>query len=183
MRGTDKLTQLVDGMPLLRRSAQIALEVGPLYVALPPEPHDRYAALDGLTVHTVPVPDAAEGMNASLRAAVACLPAEAPGVIVLLADLPDITAHDIKKVVKSFETDSEFAIHRAATEGGMPGHPVAFDKSLFPQLRALAGDAGAQCVIKRNKSKVKLVPLEGDRARLDLDTPEAWAEWRANRAK
>lgn len=179
MRGADKLLQQEDGMPLLRRAAQIALGAGPVIVALPPEPHERYAALDGLAVQKVPVPDAAEGMNASLRTAVQNLPPDAAAVIVLLADLPELTTNDIKKIAHSIETDEDFNIHRGATQDGKPGHPVAFDRSLFEELRGLSGDEGAQVIVKRHKDTVKLIPLEGERARLDLDTPEAWAEWRA----
>ncbi len=181
MRGIDKLLQQVDGTPLLRRSAQIALGAGPVIVALPPEPHDRYAALDGLPVELVPVPDAAEGMNASLRTAMQHLPDDSPAVVVLLADLPDLTAQDIKKVIHSIENKGKSTIHRGATFDGNPGHPVAFDRSLFAELSALRGDEGAQTVVRRHKAHVKLIPLEGNRARLDLDTPEAWARWRANR--
>ena len=181
MRGTDKLLQQVDDMPLLRRAALIALDAGPVIVALPPEPHARYDALDGLPVQIVPVPDAAEGMNASLRTAMQHLPAEASAVIVLLADLPELTSSDIKTVAQSVVKDAGFLIHRGTTSDGKPGHPVAFDRSLFPELRALSGDEGAQTVVKRHKDRVKLIPLPGNRARLDLDTPEAWAAWRAKR--
>ncbi|WP_164658708.1 NTP transferase domain-containing protein [Tropicibacter sp. Alg240-R139] len=179
MRGTDKLLQHVDGMPLLRRSAQIALGAGPVIVALPPEPHDRYAVLDGLAVQMVPVPDAAEGMNASLRTAIQHLPDDASAVIVLLADLPDLTTDDIKNISQSVEIERDWKIHRGSTQDGKPGHPVAFDRSLFAELRALSGDEGAQTVVKRHRGTVKLIPLKGNRARLDLDTPEAWADWRA----
>ncbi|SPJ29713.1 nucleotidyltransferase family protein [Falsiruegeria mediterranea] len=179
MRGTDKLLQQVDGMPLLRRAAQIALGAGPVIVALPPEPHERYTALDGLDVQMVPVPDAAEGMNTSLRTALQNLPQDAPAVIVLLADLPELTADDIKKIVHSVENKKDFKIHRGATQDGKPGHPVAFDRSLFEELRGLSGDEGAQVIVRRHNDTVRLIPLEGDRARLDLDTPEAWADWRA----
>ncbi|SLN36979.1 molybdopterin-guanine dinucleotide biosynthesis protein A [Falsiruegeria litorea R37] len=181
MRGTDKLLQQVDGVPLLRHAAQIALGAGPVIVALPPEPHDRYAALDDLGVQKVPVPDAAEGMNASLRTAMQHLPQDAPAVIVLLADLPELTTNDIKKIMYSVEKERDFNIHRGATQDGKPGHPVAFDRSLFEELRGLSGDEGAQTVVRRHKDAVKLIPLAGNRARLDLDTPEAWADWRANK--
>lgn len=181
MRGTDKLLQQVDDMPLLRRAALIALKAGPVIVALPPEPHARYTALEGLPVQIIPVPDAAEGMNASLRAAMQHLPADASAVVILLADLPELTDDDIKKVSQSIESEPVFTIHRGTTSDGKPGHPVAFGRALFPELRALHGDEGAHTVVKRHSNRVKLIPLAGDRARLDLDTPEAWADWRAKR--
>ena len=58
MRGADKLLETVEGEPLLRRLVRIGAAVGPVHAALPPPPHPRHAALDGLAVepqgnHTV----------------------------------------------------------------------------------------------------------------------------------
>ena len=182
MRGADKLLEEVDGAPLLRRQVRnaIALGAGPVLVALPPAPHPRYNALDGLSYLPVPVADAQEGMNASIRAAFAALPPDALCAMLLLADLPDITAEDLRTVAKAVDLLSDTLIWRGATEANSPGHPIIFRAMLFEALRALTGDTGAKDVVTRAKDRVVLVPLEGDRARLDLDTPEAWEAWRRN---
>ncbi|CAN0587772.1 unnamed protein product, partial [Ectocarpus sp. 12 AP-2014] len=89
MRGRDKLLQEVDGQPLIARAAEIALATGAqVVVTLPPPPHPRYAALAGLDVRTIPVPDAGEGMGASIRTGIAALPPATPAAMILLADLP-----------------------------------------------------------------------------------------------
>ena len=55
MRGRDKLLEMVDGQPLLRRQAAMALAVtdAPVLVALPAAPHPRYDAIEGLAVTPV----------------------------------------------------------------------------------------------------------------------------------
>lgn len=181
MGGADKLMQEIDGEPLLRRSARIAMTAGPVIVALPPAPHPRHGALAGLDIVVVEVPDAAEGMNASLRRAVTALPPQAPAAMVLLADLPDLTAQDLSHVLAAIDFSSKNLVWRGATEDGRPGHPVVFHKALFPELLALTGDGGAQSVAQAHKDRQVLVPLPGQNARTDLDTPEAWADWRAKR--
>ena len=95
MRGRDKLQEIVEGEPLLRRQARIARAAtrGAVIVALPPAPHPRYALVADMEVEALPVPDAAEGMNASLRAGFAALPAGTPAAMVLLADLPEPPTH------------------------------------------------------------------------------------------
>ncbi len=110
MRGRDKLLEPIDGVPLLRRQAIRALSAteGPVLVLLPPAPHPRYDVLDGLGVTLVPVPDAAEGMNASLRRAIAALPKDAQAAMVLLADLPDLTVDDLKFVMQSVDLSVKF---------------------------------------------------------------------------
>lgn len=181
MGGKDKLLQMVDGLPLLRRSAMIAQAAAPTIVALPPSPHPRYTALQGLNLRRVEIPDASEGMNASLRGALAEVPASAPAVMVLLADLPEITTDDLKAVLAAVHTHPGNLIWRGATAAGKPGHPVVFDRSLFDHLARLTGDDGAQAVVHAVSDKVHLHRLPGENALLDLDTPEDWAEWRTDR--
>ncbi|MDA7965292.1 nucleotidyltransferase family protein [Ruegeria sp.] len=183
MGGADKLMQIVDGMPLLRRSALRAMAVGPVIVALPPPPHPRYDALDGLDLNKVTIPNAAEGMNASLRGALAQVPDDATAVMILLADLPDLTEQDLRTVRQSVADHPDHLIWRGATSDGKPGHPVVFDKSLFSQLSQLTGDAGAQSIVKAQTDKVHIQPLPNGNALLDLDTPEDWAKWRGTRPK
>lgn len=183
MRGTDKLLERVDGQPLLRRQAKIARAVttGPVLVALPALPHQRYDALSGIEITTIPVPDASEGMNASLRRAFAALPSDAPAAMLLLADLPELTDHDLRIVAQAVDVKSDTLIWRGATEDGKPGHPIVFAAALFPAFATLSGDGGGREVVVQAGPRVQLVRLPGQRARRDLDTPEEWAAWRAGR--
>ena len=182
MGGSDKLMQIVDGMPLLRRSALTAMRAGPVIVALPPEPHPRDAALEGLDVVSARIPNVEEGMNASLSGALAHLPSDSRAVMVLLADLPEITADDLNRVIAAVDEHPDHLIWRGATETGKPGHPVVFDQHLFGTLSRLTGDTGAQSVVRAHQDKVYLQPLPGRIALLDLDTPEDWAKWQADRS-
>ena len=182
MKGRDKLLEQVDGMPLLGRQALRAQASGcAVLVALPPPPHDRYAVLEGLSVTPVPVADAAEGINASLRAGLAAVSPHVNAVMVLLADMPDITENDIESILQAVDLKSENLIWRATTDTGKGGHPIVFHRQLFADLSALRGDEGGSPVVKANRARTLDVPLPDTHARLDLDTPEAWAQWRALR--
>lgn len=181
MRGRDKLLEEIDGAPLLRRQARAALAagIGPVLVALPCADHPRAAALDGLAVTPVPVADADEGMGASIRAGVAALPPGMRGVIILPADMPDLGAVELVQMEQAFRGDP-LPILRGAS-GARPGHPVLFPADLFPALQTLSGDRGAAPVIAANRTRLRLLPLPGQSALTDLDTPEAWTEWWARR--
>ena len=183
MRGTDKLLEIVDEIPLIRRQAERAraATTGPVLVALPVAPHPRYEVLAGLDVQPVPVPDAAEGMGASMRTVFAALAPDVRAAMLVLADLPDISVDDIKTVVQSVEFNDDTKIWRGATEDGKPGHPIVFASSLFPNIAALTGDTGGKDVVAAAGDHVELIPLPGQHARADLDTPEDWADWRAHR--
>tara|TARA_R110002094_G_scaffold12319_3_gene22394 strand:+ start:845 stop:1465 length:621 start_codon:yes stop_codon:yes gene_type:complete len=183
MRGCDKLMEDIDGQPLLRRQARMARAVtgGLVVVALPPLPNARYDALAGIDVTALPVADAHEGMNASLRAAITALPPGAPCAMVVLADLPDLTDTDLRRVADAVDLKSENRIWRGATQDGAPGHPIIFKADLFAELAALTGDSGGREVVAAHQDQTMLVPLAGARARGDLDTPEQWAVWRKSR--
>ncbi|MBO9431571.1 nucleotidyltransferase family protein [Sulfitobacter sp. R18_1] len=179
MRGRDKLMEDIVGEPLLRRQARLAQDIGPVTVALPPAPHPRYTALSGLDITPLPIPEAAEGMGASLRSAFAALPLDTPAAMVLLADMPALEARDLACLAAAVDLTGETLIWRATTEDGKPGHPIVFAAALFDQLKQLRGDDGGRAVVRAAADRMQLVPLPGQRARRDLDTPEDWAAWRA----
>ena len=182
MRGADKLLEAIDGEPLLTRSARAALATGcRVTVTLPPDRPARLAALQGLAVTPVIVPDAAQGMATSLIAGLRALPAGAP-VLMLLADLPELTTEDLQACLAVWAKDPR-AIPRGAAADGTPGHPVGFPPDLRAELLALTGDTGARAVLARHADRLHLVRLPGTHATTDLDTPEEWATWRASRAR
>jgi len=183
MRGRDKLQEIVEDEALLRRQARIARAAtrGAVIVALPPAPHPRYALVADMEVEALPVPDAAEGMNASLRAGFAALPAGTPAAMVLLADLPELTEDDLNTVFHAVDIKSNYTVWRGATADGKPGHPTVFAACHFDHFALMQGDTGGKEIIAQAQDQTLLIPLPENRARLDLDTPEAWAAWRATR--
>ena len=149
----------------------------PVTVALPPDRPDRAAALTGMALRSVQVPNPQDGMAESLKAGLAVLP-PAAGVMMLLADLPEITEGDLRQVLDHWRAEPE-AILRGAAQDGTPGHPVCFPPDLRDDLMTRRGDEGARSVIVRHRARLRLVPLPGRHAVTDLDTPEDWAAWRA----
>ena len=179
MRGRDKLLEDIDGQPLLRLMAARALKAGaPLRVVLCPDQPARRAALTGLTLEIVEA-TGHDGMAASIRAGVAGL--RGP-VLIVLADMPEIMARDLYLMVTLQDQDPRMIL-RAAAADGRPGHPVLFPADLLPDLAKLSGDEGAKAILTREAARVALLPLEGTRALVDLDTPEAWDHCRASRTQ
>ena len=176
MRGGDKLLEPVADEPVLRRLARAAQGAGgPVAVTLRDPDPARAAAIDGLSVTPLPVPDAAEGMAASIRAAASWARGiGAAGLILCPGDLPELEGADFATIAAALT--SEGPPIRACDQTGRPGHPVAFPSRLFAPLSRLAGDSGARAVLASHPPR--LIPLPGRRATLDLDTPEAWAAWR-----
>ncbi|SDZ88532.1 NTP transferase domain-containing protein [Rubrimonas cliftonensis] len=184
MAGRDKLMEEIDGAPQIVRAARALLDSRADMVIAVVGPADaaRRAALEGLGVRVVENPLAAEGMAASIRAGLAAAPAEADAVLLALADMPEIGPAHVDRLIAAFDPEEGRAICRAATASGAPGHPVLFGRRFFETLGRLEGDAGARAVLAEHADLVELVATPGEAAAVDLDTPEAWAAWRAGRA-
>lgn len=181
MAGRDKLIEPVDGAPLLRGVAARALALGAdVLVTLPDGASPRADALAGLPARCIPVPDASEGMSASLRHAARAVRSDSTGLMILPADMPDLTAADMRLVISAFETANRDFIVQAAGADGTPGHPVIFPADLITQFADLTGDQGARAILQTNRARLIRVALPGNNALTDLDTPDAWTLWRAN---
>lgn len=179
MRGADKLLEPVGGEALLTRMARAALATGcPVTVTLPDDRPARGAALQGLGVRQLVVPKAHEGMAESLKAGLRALPDDA-AVLLLLADLPEITTADLMDCLAAWHRVPD-RIMQATSADGAPGHPVGFPPDLRPALLELTGDQGARAVLAQHKDRLHRFPLPGQHATTDLDTPEDWSCWRAS---
>jgi len=178
MGGQDKLLLPVNGQPLLRERALQAAATGlPVVAVVPPDRPLRVGALEGTGVRPVIATLAHLGMAASLKAGLADVPA-GRAVIILPADMPGITAEELRRVRDAHHLAPD-AILRGATQDGRPGHPVLLPPQLTGEIAAIAGDQGARSILARHAALVRLVPLPGDRAIADIDTPADWDRWRA----
>lgn len=178
MRGRDKLLEQVNGRPLVAGLSDAARASGcEVYVTVPHLEHPRASAAG--EAHLVAVPNAVEGLSASLRAGITALAGDIDGVMVLPADMPEITTVDFLKMAEQF-TGPEGAILRASgtdqSGARRVGHPVLFPRRCFDALQTLTGDAGARELLKQEA--VQLIALPGAHALTDLDTPEDWTKWR-----
>ncbi|MRU14010.1 nucleotidyltransferase family protein [Roseovarius sp. A21] len=180
MRGRDKLLEKAEGQPLLARQTRRALATGwPVLVTLRPGSARAEVLPGGIACREVP--EAAEGLAASLRSGAAWAQSlDLKALMVLLADLPDLTSEDLETIAAAF-TEDPSRIIRATDDSGKPGHPVIFPAKYFEAMQALHGDDGAKPLLRQHPPR--LCPLPGLRATTDLDTPEAWAAWRARQAQ
>jgi molybdenum cofactor cytidylyltransferase len=118
-------------------------------------------------------------MAVSRRAGLAAVAARADAVLVVLADMPEVGASEIDRLIAAFDPGEGREIVRAVTADGTPGHPVLFGRRFFESLAALEGDRGARDILRDAAEFVVEIPTPGRAALTDLDTPEAWDAWRA----
>jgi xanthine dehydrogenase accessory factor len=181
MRGADKLLLKIDGLPQLRRIALQAIATGKsVLVTVPSDNPLRAAALQGLAVKVIAVPDRDKGISASLQAGYRAA-GDGADLMILPADMPELDTTDLNTLIAAHAADPS-AIHRGAA-WNQPGHPVVLPKDFLPELSKLSGDEGANRLIGNRQHRVKLCPLPGVHAILDLDTPEDWIAWEKARSE
>lgn len=166
-----KLLAEFAGVPLIRKSVETARCAGKVHVITGYRSHDMKAALEGLDVAIVHNPDFDEGMASSLRCGVSVMGPEVAGILVMLADMPGISAAHLRTMLDTFNQAGAKVIVRAAS-GALRGNPVILPRETFEALSRLEGDVGARQVIASAGLPIIDVDI-GDAALLDVDTQQA----------
>ncbi|MGH9316994.1 MAG: nucleotidyltransferase family protein [Thermoanaerobaculia bacterium] len=168
--GQNKLFFRLDGESILRRAVNRAFAAGldPVVVVLGHEADRACAELSGLACQPVFNPEYAMGINRSLRSGIAAVPAEAAAAVVLLADMPLVTARMIATLIERYrETTAPLVV---SDYGGVHAPPMLYDRSLFAELGAMEGEGCGKQVVKRHLSESVAVSWPAA-ALTDLDAP------------
>ena len=152
--------------------APLASKAKPVVVVTGHEREAVEAALKGREVRLAHNPDFAQGLSASLKAGLAALPADADGVVVMLGDMPRVTAAHVDRLIAAFNPVEGRAIV-IPTHRGKRGNPVLFARRFVAEISRVAGDVGAKGVIGQHAEEVAEVAFEDDGVLLDIDTPQA----------
>ena len=173
MGSANKLLATFDGEPLVRRTVQaaIASKADPVIVVTGHMADRVTAALAGLDIEITHNPDFGGGLATSLRAGLAAVPAAASGALVMLADMPGVSAAVIDKLIGAFSSAEGRSIV-LPTAAGKRGNPVLWSRAYFPELMALTGDTGARHLLAEHDDAVTVVEI-GAAVAVDVDTPEA----------
>ncbi|OPF95068.1 Molybdenum cofactor guanylyltransferase [Rhodopseudomonas palustris] len=179
MGGPNKLLADLNGKPLVRIVAEQALasQAARTIIVTGHQAGEVEAALYGLDLTFVHNPDFAQGIASSVKTGIAALGEDADGAIVCLGDMPLIDAALIDRMITAFDPDRGALIVVPVAEGRR-GNPVLWSRRFFTELMTLGGDVGARHLIAKHGEAVTEVPVEGEAAFLDIDTPQALDEAR-----
>ncbi len=169
-----KLVALIDGVPMVRHIVEAALasRARPVVVVTGYAEAEVRATLDGLTVGFVANPDYATGMASSLRAGLSALPTKVDGALVLLGDMPGVTAPLLDRLIEAHRADPD----RDAVvpmHAGRRGNPVLLGRVLFGAAMELHGDEGARRLLVR--AQVLEVDVTDRAVLVDVDDPATLA--------
>lgn len=169
--GRNKLLLPLGGEPLLRRTVRCALEAGldPVAVVVGHEADRARAALAGLACRIVPNPDHAQGQQTSVRSGVAAVEAGTTAAVILLADMPFVTAEMVSELVRRHrETGASLVL---SDYEGVQAPPTLYARALFRELADADGEGGSKRVIARHEGESLRVPWPAA-SLADLDRPD-----------
>jgi molybdenum cofactor cytidylyltransferase len=125
-------------------------------------------ALCGLAVTFVHNPQFADGLSTSLRTGIDRLPTDCDGAMVLLGDMPGVSADLVMRLRQAFTSDADIV---AAAANNRSGHPVLWGRKFFREFAQLRGDNGARELLARHAEQVRLVEADDHSPLVDIDTP------------
>jgi len=172
--GGHKLHAVLDGRPVLAWTLDTlrALPLAARIVVVAPDDAAAAALARAAQANVVVNPTPARGLGSSLACGVRALADDMPdaldGVLVLLGDMPRVTAASIEALLERYATLDAQAIV-APVHAGRRGHPVLFGAGHFPTLSALHGDEGARALLREHQ--VSTIEVDDAGVLLDIDTP------------
>ena len=178
--GANKLLAEVSGRAMVRIVVEAALAsvTRPVVVVTGHQAAQISSALAGLDVTFCLNPDYAVGLSSSLKAGIRTVPAGCAGALVLLGDMPRITATHIDALVAAFAREGGAGIV-VPTYQRRRGNPVLWSVNYFNDILQLDGDAGARRLLQRHADQVCEIDLGTDAIFMDIDTPDELAKLRS----
>ena len=173
MGEANKLLCPLAGVPLVARAvdAACASQCAQVMVVTGHEAAQVEAALAGRRVSFTYNPAFEQGMASSLACGLRAMSQDLDAVLVLLGDMPQISAEDIDTLLEVFAPDCLAIV--VPERHGRRGNPVLWPRRYFAEICALKGDVGARELLIRHADEVKTVVISSDAIFADVDTPEA----------
>ncbi|MGV6800927.1 MAG: nucleotidyltransferase family protein [bacterium] len=176
----DKLLARLDDVPLAAYPVSAAQKAGFMNIAaiIPTEDDRRCELFTELNIKTLENDQAIRGQGTSLAVAAQwAINGKAKALLILLADMPFITAEYLSRLVDSY--DHQQVVCSFRDQQRMP--PVLFASSCFQDLRRLRGDMDGRNYLAR-LGAVTEIPLL-TRMAIDIDTEEMLSQYQGQGLK
>jgi CTP:molybdopterin cytidylyltransferase MocA len=169
--GRNKMLLDLDGEPLVRRAARVALEaqLEPVIVVVGPEGDLVWQAVADLGVRRARAPGPNDSISVSLHAGLGELNSTAGGIVVLLGDMVGTTAPMIRELVTRHAASGAWCV--ASRYGDVVAPPLLFDAQALPLLRSYTGDRLGQRFMASGAGPVVFADWPSSLLQ-DIDTPE-----------
>ena len=169
----NKLLMPLKGKPLVRYAVEAALgsQARPVVVVIGNAAAEVREALADFTITLVENCNYTRGLSESLKVGVRSLPFTCRGALVLLGDMPDVSAATIDELIARFDPAANRTIC-VPVRAGRRGNPVLWGRRHFPEILALQGDHGAKSLIDKHADTLCEVAAADNSIFSDIDTAD-----------
>jgi molybdenum cofactor cytidylyltransferase len=179
MRGKNKLLEVIDGSPMIRRVVQAALQskVDEVIVVLGWEADRVREALVDLPCVFVLNREFESGQSSSVKAGVRAVSKATHAVLVLPGDVAKIDPASINKVIDDYNKYGNSIV--VASHNREAGHPILLDRKLFHEIEQINEQTyGLKSVVKQHEKEVRFAVVDTANVLRDIDTPDDLKELR-----
>jgi molybdenum cofactor cytidylyltransferase len=168
--GRNKMLLDLSGRSVVRRAVETATaaKLSPVLVVMGHEQERVEAELEGMRYVKVVNPDYAKGMNTSLRAGIAAVPQGCGGALLMLADMPLVSAAMLRELCENFRAGKSPLV--VSTYDGVLAPPIVYGRTLFSELLALQAEDCGKRVVKQHRAEAAEIAWPAA-ALTDLDLP------------
>lgn len=146
-----------------------------LLIVGPGESTDPAQHRDDPRLRRIVNPTARDGLSSSVRCGIDAVSKTSAAAIILLADMPFVTAAHVQRLIDAFhEGGSKHIIVPKAQ--GRRGNPILWPQWSFKGFAGLRGDVGARSLLQQYPDDVRFLDMPDDGVLVDIDTPESWLQ-------
>ena len=108
------------------------------------------------------------GVQSSINAGIKSMPASCDGAILFPADMPNITAQEINKLIAKFDKNKEKMIC-VFSHKGVKSNPLLWSKSLYSKAQIIPENAHMRPVLIEHNDYIKNIEIKDKSKLLDID--------------
>ena len=171
--GRNKLmVEVEEDLPLFMKAvnAAIASDASPVFVITGYRDEEMSEYLDKVDVNVIYNPAYRSGVKTSIDLGIKSVPGFCDGAMIIPADMPNVTAADINKLIASFKKDSEKQLCLFSHKG-VKSNPVIWSKVLYDKADIVPENASQRPVFMEHADYTNVVEVKGGDKLLDVNFP------------
>lgn len=157
------LAETADGQPLALKAVQAAIrsKASPVFVVTGYQAEELHAALENLDINVVYNPNYRMGIKTSIEVGIKSVPEFCKGVLLVPADMPNLTPAFLNKMIAKFKKSQEKQLI-LADKHGVKSNPVLWSKALYSVANLVAENADMRPVFVEHSDYTTMVKGSDD---------------------
>ncbi len=162
----------IDGHPLFMNAVKAAVssDAGPVFVITGYQHEEIEEYLDGIDVNVIYNPSFRHGVKTSINLGLKLVPNICSGALLLPADMPNITAKHLNKMIAAFRPEKDKQLILTNFKG-IRRNPVLWSRSLFDVADLVPENADVRAVFMEHEDYTTLINAGSEKLVLDVNYP------------